>query len=153
MSLMRPAVGLLYNPATPDVVAHAPELVEYLAVMPDRLWFDFGPHATGRRFHRTLGALEELKRVARRRKVAGHGIGLSLPSAIPLDEGFVAAVAGISADLGGFLWYSEHLSVFLTPQGSVPNAQAGLGLPMAYDEEMFALVSSKLRRLRMLLGC
>jgi hypothetical protein len=54
----RLAVGLLYNPATPYVVARAPHLVEYLAVMPDRLWFDFGPETRGRRFHRTLGATE-----------------------------------------------------------------------------------------------
>jgi uncharacterized protein len=153
MTRTRPAVGLLYNPATPDLVAHAPELVEYIAAMPDRLWFDFGPHAVGRRFHRTLGALDELRSVARGRMLAGHGIGLSLPSAIPLDEAFVEAVGGISADLGGFLWYSEHLSVFITPQGSVPNAQAGLGLPVVYDDEIFGIVSSKLQRLKTVLGC
>ncbi len=153
MAPNRPAVGLLYNPATPDLVAHAPELVEYLAVMPDRLWFDFGPQAVGRRFHRTLGAIEELRRTLRGRMLAGHGLGLSLPSAIPLDESFVEAVAAISTDLGGFLWYSEHLSVFLTPRGSVPNAQAGLGLPIAYDEETYGIVRDKLERLQSALGC
>jgi len=148
-----PAVGLLYNPATPDLIKHAGSLVEYLAAMPDRLWFDFGPKAEGRRFHRTLGAIEELKRVAHGRVLSGHGIGMSLPSAIPLDEEFVAAVATMSQDLGGFRWYSEHLSVFLTPRGSVPNAQAGLGLPVVYDEETFGIVASKLRRVREALGC
>ena len=153
MSQPRPAVGLLYNPATPDLVAHAPELVEYIAVMPDRLWFDFGPHCNQCRFHRTLGAIEELKRVANARKLAGHGIGMSLPSVLPLDEEFVEAVARMSTDLGGFLWYSEHLSVFLTPKGSVPNAQAGLGLPVVYDEETFEIVTLKLQRVRQVLGC
>jgi uncharacterized protein (UPF0276 family) len=145
---------LLYNPATPDVIGHAPELVEYLAVMPDRLWFDFGIKAVaGRRFHRTLGAMEEVRRHARTRKLAGHGLGLSLPSAMPLDEPFVAAIATMSADLGGFLWYSEHLSLFITPKGSVPNAQAGLGLPVVYDEEALEIISTKLSRLRQRLGC
>ncbi len=149
----RPLVGLLYNPATPELIERAPELVEFLAVMPDRLWFDFGTNAAGRRFHRTLGAMETIRRYAKRRVLAGHGIGLSLPSAIPLDEDFVTAVADMSADLGGFCWYSEHLSVFITPRGSVPNAQAGLGLPLAYDEESLAIVSTKLRRLGAALGC
>jgi uncharacterized protein (UPF0276 family) len=149
----RPAVGLLYNPATPDLVKHAGNLVEYLAAMPDRLWFDFGPNTPGRRFHRTLGAIEELRGVAQGRLLSGHGIGMSLPSAIPLDEEFVRAVATMSADLGGFQWYSEHLSVFLTPKGSVPNAQAGLGLPVVYDEETFEIVTSKLERVKAALGC
>lgn len=153
MSHTKPAVGLLYNPATPDLVAHAHGLVEYIAVMPDRLWFDFGSQNEGRRFHRTLGAINEVRRVAKGRLMAGHGIGMSLPSAIPLDETFVQAVADMSIDLGGFLWYSEHLSLFLTPKGSVPNAQAGLGLPVVYDEETFEIVTSKLQRVRRALHC
>lgn len=153
MTQNRPAVGLLYNPATPDLVTHAPELVEYIAVMPDRLWFDFGARAVGRRFHRTLGAMEEIRHYAKGRMLAGHGLGMSLPSAIPLDEVFVEAVAAMSADLGGFLWYSEHLSVFLAPRGSVPNAQAGLGLPVVYDEETFEIIRGKLQRLKIALGC
>lgn len=153
MTQNRPAVGLLYNPATPDLVTHAPELVEYIAVMPDRLWFDFGARAVGRRFHRTLGAMEEIRHYAKGRMLAGHGLGMSLPSAIPLDEVFVEAVAAMSADLGGFLWYSEHLSVFLAPRGSVPNAQAGLGLPVVYDEETFEIIRGKLQRLNIALGC
>jgi uncharacterized protein (UPF0276 family) len=154
MSQSRPAVGLLYNPATPDLIKHAGDLVEYFAVMPDRLWFDFGPQAlTGRRFHRTLGAMDEVRRLAKGRIISGHGLGLSLPSAMPLDEEFVGAIAGVAHDLGGFRWYSEHLSLFITPKGSVPNAQAGLGLPVVYDEEAFDIISSKLRRLQQVLGC
>lgn len=152
--LHRPAVGLLYNPATPELVAAAPDLVEYLAVMPDRLWFDFGPGTTqGRRFHRTLRAMDEVRRHLPGRLLAAHGLGLSLPSAMPLDEELAAAIAQMSADLGGFAWFSEHLNLFLTPKGSVPNAQAGLGLPVVYDEEALQLITGKLVRLRQMLGC
>jgi uncharacterized protein (UPF0276 family) len=94
-----------------------------------------------------------LRGLAAGRLLAAHGIGLSLPSALPLDEVFVDAIASLAGDLGGFAWFSEHLSVFLTPKGSVPNAQAGLGLPLAYDEESFELVAAKLRRVRERLGC
>jgi uncharacterized protein (UPF0276 family) len=152
-SVDRPLVGLLYNPATPALLEIAPELIEYLAVMPDRLWFDFGTERAGRRFHRTTGAMEKVRQAVSGRVLAGHGLGLSLPSAIPLDEELLEAVATMSADLGGFSWYSEHLSVFIAPRGSVPNAQAGLGLPLAYDDESYQLLASKLRRLRQALGC
>lgn len=153
MQVDRPVVGLLYNPATPDLIARAPELVEYIAVMPERLWYDFGRQGTGRRFHRALGAMAAVRQHADGRVLAGHGLGLSLPSAIPLDHELLTAVATMSTDLGGFQWYSEHLSVFIAPKGSVPNAQAGLGLPLAYDDESFTLISSKLRRLQAMLKC
>jgi hypothetical protein len=150
----RPKVGLLYNPSTPALLAYAPGLVEHLSAMPDRLWFDFGD-APGRRFHRAHAAIAELAGHARAhgRSLAGHGLGLSLPSAMPLDAAMLCAVAEIAEDLGGFAWYSEHLSVFVTPQGHVPNAQAGLGLPVVYDDEAFELLMPKLRRVAATLGC
>lgn len=150
----RPRVGLLYNPSTPALLAHAPALVEHLSAMPDRLWFDFGQEAASpRRFHRLHPAIAELAGDARGRSLAGHGLGLSLPSAMPLDEAMLGAVGEVSSALGGFDWYSEHLSVFVTPQARVPNAQAGLGLPVAYDAEMLELLGPKLRRLSGALGC
>ncbi len=154
MRAHRPRVGLLYNPTTPELLDYAPALVEHLSVMPDRLWFDFGMQPMhGRRFHRLHEALERVRADARGRTLAGHGLGLSLPSAMPLDDAMVCAVADMSGDLGGFGWYSEHLNLFITPKGGVPNAQAGLGLPVVYDDESFALMAPKLRRLSEALGC
>jgi uncharacterized protein (UPF0276 family) len=150
---MRPTVGLLYNETTPELLAHAPALVEHLAAMPDRMWFDFGRQAPGRRFHRSHAVIGELARHARGRTLAGHGLGLSLPSAMPLDEPMVAAVCDVARDVGGFAWYSEHLNLFVTPKGGVPNSQAGLGLPVVYDDEAYALIAAKLRRLQDALGC
>ena len=154
MTCHPPHVGLLYNPTTPELLAYAPTLVQHLSVMPDRLWFDFGhevPH--GRRFHRVHHAIEQVNAHALGRSLAGHGLGLSLPSAMPLDEAMVAAVAAMSRDVGDFAWYSEHLNLFITPQGGVPNAQAGLGLPVVYDDEAFSLIAAKLRSLTRSLGC
>jgi uncharacterized protein (UPF0276 family) len=75
-----------------------------------------------------------------------------LPSAIPLDLAMVDEVASLAHELN-FQWFSEHLSMFLVAHGSVPNAQAGLGLPVAYDDESFEIVSRKLGVLRAALGC
>jgi uncharacterized protein (UPF0276 family) len=148
----RALVGLLNNPVVPSVIKYAPELVEYVDVIPDRLWYDFEHgEAIGGRFHRVNGAIEELKRCAEGRVLGGHGIGLSLPSAIPMDMAMVAEVASLGKELN-FQWFSEHLSMFLVAHGSVPNSQAGLGLPVCYDEDTFGIVKNKLEILNETFG-
>ena len=146
-------VGLLNNPVVPSIIKYAPDLVEYIDVIPDRLWYDFEHgEAVGGRFHRVVGAIEELKQCSNGKVLGGHGIGLSLPSAIPLDMAMVAEVASLAKELN-FEWYSEHLSMFLVSHGSVPNSQAGLGLPVAYDQESFDIISHKLEVLKHALAC
>ncbi len=150
----RPSVGLLYNQTAPALIAHAGGLVEHLTAMPDRLWFDFGRGApAGQRFRAALPAIAELRRWAEGRLLAAHGLGLSLPSAMPLDDTMVSAAVAVQRKLGGFAWYGEHLNLFVTPKGSVPNAQAGLGLPVHYGAEALALLAPKLRQLSQRLGC
>lgn len=152
MDCGRAVVGLLNNPVVPSIIRYAPELVEYIDVIPDRLWYDFEHgEAIGGRFHRVKGAIEELKQCAAGCVLGGHGIGLSLPSAIPMDMAMVAEVASLGKELN-FQWFSEHLSMFLVAHGSVPNSQAGLGLPVCYDEETFGIVKNKLTILKAAFG-
>jgi uncharacterized protein (UPF0276 family) len=149
----RPLVGLLNNPVVPSVIRHAPDLVEYVDVIPDRLWYDFEHgEVIGGRFHRVTGAIDELKECAKGRVLGGHGIGLSLPSAIPIDMAMVDEVASLVQELE-LQWFSEHLSMFLVSHGSVPNSQAGLGLPVAYDEETFEILRHKLKIVKKAFGC
>jgi hypothetical protein len=143
-------VGLLYNPAIPIVLDAIGSRVDFVEVIPDRLWYDFGVGSRGR-FSRASAAIDELKRYTAERAVIGHGIGLSLPSAIPLDEELLDEVVDTHRDLS-YRWYSEHLSMFLVPNRSVPNAQAGLGLPVVLDEEMLALVGGKVKQLSEAIG-
>jgi hypothetical protein len=149
----RPLVGLLNNPIVPTIIKYAPSLVEHIDVIPDRLWYDFEQASEIHgRFHRVVGAIDELKHYAKGRVIGGHGIGLSLPSAIRIDMAMVAEVASLAKELH-FQWFSEHLSLFLVSHGSVPNSQAGLGLPVTYDDETFEIVKSKLRILKDALDC
>lgn len=143
----RPLVGLLHNPAVPAIVAAAPELVDCLEVIPDRLWHDLGPGAGRGRFILAEGPIALLRRTLGDRPLSGHGLGLSLPSDLPIDEAMLDQI-GVLARRLGFAWYSEHLSVFLTPGGSVPGAQAGLGLPVSCGVEMMAVLAPKLAVLR-----
>ena len=150
MSTGRPLVGLLYHPAVPGVLDVMGAGVDFVEVIPDRLWYDFGVGAE-RRFSHSTAAIDELRRHARGRAVIGHGIGLSRPSAMPLDEALVDEVVA-SHRMLDYRWYSEHLSMFLVPGRSVPNAQAGMGLPVVLDEEMLGIVGGKVRLLGEALG-
>jgi len=148
----RPLVGVLYNPAIPDLVDAAPDLIEHIEIIPDRLWYDFGDDDERGRFHRVHAAIETLQRCCSGRVAVGHGIGLSLPSAMPIDEPLLREVVHTAREFD-FAWYSEHMSMFLVPHGSIPNAQAGLGLPVVYCDETFEILRKKLSRLRADLGC
>jgi uncharacterized protein (UPF0276 family) len=150
MTSAKPLVGLLYHPAIPLVLDAIGSRVDFVEVIPDRLWYDYGVGAR-ERFSYSSAAIDELRRHASERTVIGHGIGLSLPSAMPLDEELLDQVVASHRDLS-YRWYSEHLSMFLVPGRSVPNAQAGLGLPVPYDQETLALVGDKVRRLADALG-
>jgi uncharacterized protein (UPF0276 family) len=143
-------VGLLYNPAVPIVLDAIGERVDFVEVIPDRLWYDFGV-GEKRRFSHSTAAIEDLQRYTRDRAVIGHGIGLSLPSAMPLDEALLEEVVA-SHRMLHYRWYSEHLSMFLVPNRSVPNAQAGMGLPVVLDAETLELVGHKASRLAEALG-
>ena len=146
MTETSPLVGLLYNPAVPGVLDAAGELVDFVEIVPDRLWYDFGA-STPDRFSHVHEAISTLRRHTEQRAIMGHGIGLSLPSAMPLDEALLDEVVASHRHLG-YRWYSEHLSMFLTPDSSVPDAQAGMGLPMVHDEETLAIVAGKVRQLQ-----
>jgi uncharacterized protein (UPF0276 family) len=143
MSTAVPMVGLLYNPAIPLVLDALGPRVDFVEVVPDRLWYDFGVES-GERFSHARLAIDELRRRTADRRVLGHGIGLSLPSAMPLDLGLLDEVVASHRYLR-YEWYSEHLSMFLVPHASIPNAQAGMGLPVVLDDETLAIVAAKVR--------
>lgn len=150
--IKKPLVGLLYNPSVPSVLSHAGSLVNYLAVVPERLWFDLGRDALGGRFRKIDDAIDEMKRCVDGRVVSGHGVGLSLPTETPLDTELLDEIALLASELR-FAWYSEHLTMFLTPHADAQSVQAGLALPIVYDDETFEILSSKILQVQTKLNC
>ena len=148
----RPYVGLLYNPTVPSVLDHAGSLVNYLAIVPERLWFDLGRDAVGRRFRPIDDEIDVVKRSVEGRIVSGHGVGLSLPTETSLDVELLEEIEVLASDLR-FEWFSEHLTMFLTPHADAQGAQAGLALPVVYDEETFQILRSKVLAVNAALGC
>ena len=76
MTPSTPLVGLLYNPAVPLVLDVLGARVDFVEVIPDRLWYDFGTESGRHRFSHSTAVIDELKRYASDRAVIGHGIGL-----------------------------------------------------------------------------
>jgi uncharacterized protein (UPF0276 family) len=150
--IKKPLVGLLYNPSVPSVLSHAGSLVNYLAVVPERLWFDLGRDAIGGRFRKIDDAIDQMKRCVDGRVVSGHGVGLSLPTETPLDTELLDEIAVLASELN-FAWYSEHLTMFLTPHADAQSVQAGLALPIVYDDETFEMLSSKILQVQTKLNC
>lgn len=154
MDSQRPRVGLLFNATTPALLAHAPDLVEHLSMMPNRYWLDFGSRTrTGQRFHFDEALLSHFALQGRGRSLAGHGLGLSLPTAGPLDLPMALAIQKVGESVGGLLWFSEHLNLFHPPGCSLLNGDAGLPLPVVYDEESYQLIACKLEALQSILPC
>lgn len=148
----KPLVGLLYNPTVPLILDEAGSLVEYLAIVPERFWFDLGRDASGARFRRIDDGVDMFRQYAQTRVVAGHGVGLSLPTASPLDTTLLDEIALFASEFN-FQWYSEHLSLFLTPHADTRSSQAGLALPVVYDEETFKALSEKIQVVSAVLNC
>ncbi len=149
----RPSVGLLFNPTTPEVMEDVADLVEHLSVNPGQMFNDLGQESPcGRRFAFPASLLETVAALREGRRLNGHSFSLSLPSASPLDDELVDAIAHVGDRLGGFAWLGEHLNVLIPPRGPEVHSEGGMALPVSYDAETLAWLSHKLQRLQQRTG-
>ncbi len=142
-------VGLLYQPAWRDLVLDGTLPVDYLEVIPDTLWRDRGPGGPAR-FVSEPADRRYLEQVRDRMPVLFHGIGLSIGSAGPLDEGYVDELAAWVAWLDP-PWLSEHLAYCAVEEDGEP-VNLGLTLPLTLDEESVDRVGRRVRALAERLG-
>lgn len=141
-------VGVLFNPALIDFVESHGEALDYLAVIPDRCWTDPGP-GSGQRFQTLTAPLAVIERASRQRPVVLHSIGMSLCSAEVFDVPYVDNLAAWCRRLD-CEWASEHLS--FTRVGGGHEVNASLALPVAYDDEMLALLLPRLHEVQARIG-
>lgn len=144
-------MGLLYQPALDDLLGSDAWPADYLEVIPDTLWHDAGPSAVPR-FVVDPGVRRTLERVRARMPVLLHGIGLSIGSAHPLDEGYVEQLVAWAEWLD-CPWVSEHLAYCTSPGTEHDGAvNVGLTLPVALEEATVDLIGPRVRALRERLG-
>ncbi len=138
-------VGVLHNPAVPDLLKADPGLVDYVSIMPDMFWTDRGPGAV-RRFVELDSWIEFLDWAVGRLPIVAHSIGLSVGSSEFDDDEYVGQLASWHPRCG-FLWHSDHLSFAQVRSASGQERHAGMAVPLPFDEEVLELVSTRIQAL------
>jgi uncharacterized protein (UPF0276 family) len=145
-ALPRLGVGLLYVPSLPRFLHEHVDALDYMAIVPDRFWVDDGP-GTGARFRDFEPQVEVLDRVAARKPIVGHSVGLSIGSVDLFDVEHVEQVARWQARYG-FPWHSDHLSFSRLPGMDAHSEEAGLAIPVPYDREVLEMIAERVLRVR-----
>lgn len=121
----------------------SPGAVDYLAVTPDMFWKDHGVDLDerGQRFTDIPSWVAVLDRSGL--PMVSHHIGLSIASAIPTDEAYVAQMAKW-AERWHSHWISEHLAFVSIAEGHGPSV-AGLALVAPFDRDLLELAVGRAR--------
>jgi hypothetical protein len=138
-------VGILYNPALPELLRSEIELIDYLSITPDMFWTDHGPGAA-QRFTELDPWIDMLDWTAARRPIVAHSIGLSVGSAEFSDPGYVDHLAAWHRRYG-FQWHSDHLSFAQVRSAFGHEQNAGMAVPLPYDFDVLEMVAARVRSL------
>ena len=148
---LRPlGVGVLYNPSLPAFLEENLGELDYVSVIPDMFWMEDGADGDVRytELEAWVGVLD---RLSGRLPVVAHSIGLSLGTASSFDERYVDQLRRWH-DRYPFGWHSDHLSfVRITGPGGHDH-NAGLAVPVPYDEEVLQLVAGRVTLVQDRLG-
>jgi uncharacterized protein (UPF0276 family) len=139
----RLGVGLLYNPALPDFLASDLDALDYLEVIPEMFWTDQGLGGADR-FTEIEATVAVLDGVATERPVIAHSVGLSIGSADLFDGERVEQIARWH-ERYRFPWHSDHLSFLRMGGPDGHEINAGLAIPVPYDEEVLDLIASRVK--------
>ncbi|HWI85611.1 MAG TPA: DUF692 family protein [Sphingomonas sp.] len=136
---------MIFNLAA-ERFARSAGAIDYLAITPDMFWTDAGPGAPDR-----FGDLDRwvamLEWAQPRLPIVAHHIGLSIASAREPDLEYVDQMAAWHSRWH-YEWLSDHLSFIQVGDEPQTTGAAGLALPPPYDEELLALVGTRMRAIR-----
>jgi uncharacterized protein (UPF0276 family) len=141
--LPRLGVGVLYNPALPGFLRSDLDALDYLEVIPEMFWTDRGMGSVDR-FAGIEATVAVLDAVAAERPVVVHGVGLSIGSADLFDREHVEQI-GRWHERYRFPWHSDHLSFARMGGPDGHEINAGLAVPVPYDEEVLELIAGRVR--------
>ncbi len=139
-------VGLLYNAALSSFLESGIDALDYLEVIPDTFWTDHGPGAETR-FAEVESAVEVLDAAASARPAVAHNIGFSLGSADSFDHAHLSQVADWKRRYG-FPWHSDHLSFVRVSGRDGHEHNAGLAVPVPYDEALLTLIAGRIETIQ-----
>jgi len=139
-------VGILYNPALPNYLRSHIESVDYVSIIPDTFWTDNGRGAEAR-FQDIARYVEFLDWLAQKCPLVAHGLGMSIGSAGLFDLGHLNQLRQW-CERYGFCWHSEHLSYARISAKDGGEHNAGLALPVPYDEEVLRMIGRRVEIVR-----
>jgi uncharacterized protein (UPF0276 family) len=143
-------IGVVFNSTLPRFLTSYPDAIDYVELIPDTLWTDRGRGAAGR-YVEVPAAVAQVAALAERLPIVGHGIGLSIGSALPLDEEYLGRMRDVIARWG-ITRFSEHLGFTRVDDGQGADRHIGLGLPLPCDEHVLSWLIARGRRATALLG-
>jgi len=109
-------------------------------------WTDRGPEH-GRRYVENESWLDVLDPLSEHCTVIAHNIGLSLGTAGSFDTGYVEQLAAWQQRYR-YPWHSDHLSFVKVHTSGGEDYNAGLALPIPYDEEVLDLVAARIEHVQ-----
>lgn len=135
-------IGLLYNAALPDYLDHHISEVDYIEIIPDMFWSDEG-RGCKPRFTDLPSWRYQLDRLSEQTALVAHHIGMSLGTAGFLDTEYINFIKEMHQQYR-FKWHSDHLSFLKLPSAGPHDHNAGIAIPVPYDEEMLQMLSDKI---------
>jgi uncharacterized protein (UPF0276 family) len=140
-ALPKLGIGVLYNPALPAFLRSDLDSVDYVEVIPDTFWTDHGAGKSPR-YARIESSIDFLDWLVERRPIIVHSIGLSIGSADLFDTEHVEQIARWCQRYN-FPWHSDHLSFARISGADGHDHNAGLALPVPYDEEVLDMIAER----------
>lgn len=147
---MASGVGAVVNRALAEFLASHPGSVDYVELIPETLWTDYGRGAQDRYVEMPV-ALALADALAAQYPIVCHGIGLSIGSAMPLDDEHLAQTARV-VERYSVARYSEHLAFFRVADGSDRDRHIGVGMPLPCDEAVLDWLCPRVRRASAAIG-
>jgi uncharacterized protein (UPF0276 family) len=137
-ALPRLGVGLSHQASLSEFVLTQHEAFDFLEIVPDTLWRNFGP-GSAPRYVENSAPLAFLERAASRLPLVAHSIGLTIGSADPLDTEHVAQVASWQARYH-CPWHSDHLSFSRFDNLHGAPVDIGVTMPVPYDAAVLEML-------------
>jgi uncharacterized protein len=143
-------VGVVFNSVLPVFLEANPGVIDYIELIPETLWTDNG-RGLENRFTEVKPAIEQLERLAEHLPVACHGVGMSIGSAMPLDQVHLKQVRSV-LDRFEVERFSEHLGFSRIANGDSADRHMGVGLPLPCDEDVLGWLTGRVREVQAALG-
>jgi uncharacterized protein (UPF0276 family) len=139
-------IGILYNASLPEyLTAHADQL-DYIEIIPDMFWSDEGRGQTPR-FRPLPKWMHQLDWIAERLPLVAHNIGISIGTIDYFDEEYIRFMQQMHQQYQ-FKWHSDHLSFLKLPTKGPHDHNAGIAIPVPYDEEYLQMIGKKVEFIR-----